>query len=311
MKVCVILNPTAGGAHDRASLAESASRLGDVKIWETSFPGDAKSKASKAAAEGYGLVVAAGGDGTINEVANGLMAAIEKARLGIVPLGTGNDLARTLAIPSSASEALEWAREGRARSIDLIHVRFGAGGGLYGVNAASGGLSGQVDRVVTADLKKTLGPLAFLYGTAVALKELDPFLTLLRCDGDEVERVESLGVIIANGRTIGGGYEIASRANPEDGWLDVVLIRYRSTLDLAEVAAGILSGAPEESDVVAYRRARFIEVQSHPAMTFNVDGELLDTKPISFTIEPQVLQVVVGPEYAPDPFRREHGAAEP
>jgi diacylglycerol kinase (ATP) len=106
---------------------------------------------------------------------------------------------------------------------------------------------------------------------------------------------------VANGRTAAGGFQVAPLANPEDGLLDVIVVRYGDVLDLAGIAARLLAGNYLSSEQVMHRRARHVHIASQPGMWFNVDGELFTSQPITFTVMPQALRVVVGPEYTPSP----------
>jgi diacylglycerol kinase (ATP) len=249
---------------------------------------------------GYELIVAAGGDGTINEVVNGLAAASAHATLGIIPLGTGNDLARTLAIPSDPLEALALLTRGPVRVIDLMKIE-SADATAYGINVAAGGFSGQVDEVLTEELKATWGPLAYLIGAARVLPDLTGYETSIAWEDGPPERVEALNVVVANGRTVGGGIPVAPSANPEDGRLDVVVVRYGSAVELLGVAARLLAGNYLTSERVFHRQVRRVRIASRPGMWFNVDGELLTNEPVTISVRPQALHVVVGPTYAPSP----------
>ena len=133
------------------------------------------------------------------------------------------------------------------------------------------------------------------------LPDLTKYRTEIRYDGKAWESVPALNVIVANGRTAGGGTVVAPMANPEDGLLDVVIVRTGTMLQLSGVAARLLAGNYVESDIVTHQRARRVEIKSEPGMWFNVDGELITREPVVFFVEPQALQVVVGPEYKSEP----------
>ncbi len=172
---------------------------------------------------------------------------------------------------------------------------------VYGINVAAGGFSGQVDEVLTDELKETWGPLAYLIGAVSVFPDLVGYETTIAWEDSPFERVEALNVIVANGRTVAGGFRVAPTANPEDGLLDVVVVRYGSVVDLVGVAARLLAGNYLNSEQVLHRRARRVRITSRPGMWFNIDGELLTKEPITFTVQPQALRVVVGPAYTPSP----------
>jgi diacylglycerol kinase (ATP) len=297
MRTLIIMNPAAGSAGQAAALRERVNGMPDVTLLETDSAGHARDLARDAVTAGYDLVVAAGGDGTINEVVQGLSADLDRARLGVLPLGTGNDLARSLAIPGNPTEALEWiAGGGRERRIDLIHVA-SATSTSYCVNVAAGGFSGQVDEMLTDEMKSKWGPLSYIRAAAGVLPNLEGYTTSLAYDDGEHEEIMALNVILANGRTCAGGLKVAPTADLEDGLIDVVIVRYTSLLDLAAVAALLVAGSYLDSQDVFLRRARRVSIHSRPGMWFNVDGELLTKEPATFTVVPGALRVLAGPGY--------------
>lgn len=297
MRTLIIMNPTAGSAAQSGSLHKIVASRRDIALCETSVAGEARRLAELALNGGYGMVLVAGGDGTINEVVQGLAADLEQVKLGIIPLGTGNDLARTLGIPLNPIEALELCmRGGEERRIDLIQVESHKGT-AYCVNMAAGGFSGQVDEVLTEEMKARWGPLSYLQAAAKVLPDLTGYTTTLAYDGGESEQIQALNVIVANGKTCAGGLRVAPTADPGDGLMDVIVVRYASILDLAGVAARLVTGNYLDSREVFHRRARRVCVHANPGMWFNVDGELLTKEPATFTVVPRALRVVVGPGY--------------
>jgi diacylglycerol kinase (ATP) len=300
VRSCVILNPRAGSAEQTEALREALAAQIEGTLCETDSAGHATALAAEALEAGYDPIIAAGGDGTINEVVNGLASDFARARLGIVPLGTGNDLARTLAIPADPLAALNIVMSGAEHRLDLMKAET-ADQATYGINVAAGGFSGQVDGVLTGELKANWGPLAYLLGAARIVPDLASYKTMIAWDDGPVERVEALNVVVANGRTAAGGFQVAPLANPEDGLLDVIIVRYGDVLDLAGVAARLLAGNYLSSEQVTHRRARRVHIAAQPGMWFNVDGELFTSQPITFTVMPQALRVMAGPEYTPSP----------
>jgi diacylglycerol kinase (ATP) len=179
---------------------------------------------------------------------------------------------------------------GEERTLDLFRAEM-EGQVRYGINVAAGGFSGQVDEKLTEEMKATWGPLAYVRGAMSVLPDLTGYDTAIAWDDGELERAEVLNIIVANGRTCAGGMAVAPQADPADGLLDVVVVRYGSLLDLAKVAAMLVTGDYLEHEGVTLRRARKLRVASRPGMWFNVDGELLGNAPISFEVLPQALRV--------------------
>jgi diacylglycerol kinase (ATP) len=304
VRLCVLTNPHAGSSDAADGLYERAP---PGTVFRACGEGETLADMAEAAArEGFDVVAAAGGDGTLHEVANGLMrvgtACDERPALAVVPLGTGNDFARTLALPlDDPAAALALAAEPEAaRPLDLIRVT-SPEGALWAVNVCAGGFSGEVDEVLSPELKARWGPLAYLIGAVKALPELEGYDTRLAWDEAPDERVEAFNVVVANGRTAAGGKPAAPRANPEDGLLDVVVVLRSTALDIARLAAKVFAGDYLADGQVLHRRVRRLTVASRPGMWFNVDGELHTKEPVTFEAVPRALRVVVGEGYAPEP----------
>lgn len=293
---CAIINPNAGSARRIDDLRRTLEDRGfEVRL--TIGPGDATELARERALAGAPIIAAAGGDGTISEVARGVVPVRSETRVAVIPLGTGNDLARTLAIPTDVEQAIATIHEGRERSIDAIAVEPDDADRTFAVNVAAGGFSGQVDEVLSSELKARWGPLAYVWSAARVLPDLTGYRTTLSFDDGAAERFDALNVIVANARTCGGGFEVAPCADPEDGLLDVVVVRWGGKLDLARVAVRLMRGDYLDSDEVVHRRARAVRVVSKPPMWFNVDGELVSRAAVTFRVVPRALRVLVGEGY--------------
>ena len=167
------------------------------------------------------MIVAAGGDGTLNEVVNGIAPWADRIEIGLVPLGTGNDFARTLALPNSIDDCLDILRMGQTRAIDLVRVT--SDQIRYFVNVSAGGFSGTVNEKLTPEIKQTWGPLAYLRSAAEALPELRAYRTTVVLDEEPPLVVDLYNAIVANGRFVAGGTEVAPEAAVDDGLLDLVL----------------------------------------------------------------------------------------
>ena len=297
----VLFNGNAGSAADADVDALRAVPGIDLVVCED--PDGTVRAATDAARAGAERVVAAGGDGTVHLVANGLMAAGASAAtrpaLGVLPLGTGNDLARTLALDLGLSplEAVDALRQAQVRTLDVIRVSHedDVRATDYAINVCAGGFSGVVDEVMTAELKSTWGPLAYLVGAAKALPQIESYDTRMAWDDGPEERVAAYNVVVANARTAGGGKPVAPRANPEDGLLDVVVVR--ADADLVRLAARVMMGDYLDDDDIVFNRVRSLRVRSTPGMWFNVDGELRTNAPVTFEAVPSALRVCVGPDY--------------
>ncbi len=295
----LIINPKAGSV-EAADLSIAHDAPG-IEVVEVETEDETRDAATAAARAGIRTVVAAGGDGTLHLVVNGLMAvgetAGERPDLGLIPLGTGNDFARTLGLPlGDVAGCLTCLPEGPRRALDLIRYAHEGRSG-YAVNVCAGGFSGTVGDTLTPEFKASWGPLAYLVGAAKLLPDLTDYRTEIMWDGGPAESIDAYNVVVANGRTAAGGQPVAPRANPEDGLLDVVVVRAGSALDIARLAALVLAGDYITDDAIVFNQVRSVRIHSTPGMWFNVDGELRTNAPISFEVVPAALNVIVGPDY--------------
>jgi diacylglycerol kinase (ATP) len=291
MKTCVVLNPKAGSVRDVDALVKRVRRIRKAEVCLTSRRGSAVRLTRTALRKGCKLIVAAGGDGTLNEIVNALGEKNSGVRVGLIPLGTGNDFARTLGLPTEVEAAIDLLRAGKTRMIDLVRVT--SDRVRYFVNVSAGGFSGLVDEKLTPKMKRTWGPLAYLRGAAAALPELRAYRTTLSLDNKESLKLSLYNVVIANGRYVAGGRLIAPEASVDDGLLDIVLIQERSAPELALLAAQVALGKHLSSEAIVFRRAAKVTVNSRPGMWFNVDGELVGNQPAVFEVLPRALQFVV------------------
>jgi diacylglycerol kinase (ATP) len=294
MKPYIIVNPTARSIVNRNGLLKQLRRLSPKELRLTKCAGEAETIAREAIRAGCDYIIAVGGDGTLNEVINGI-AIPHRARrvcVGIVPLGTANDFARSVGVSASVDDNIDILRVKQTVSIDLVRVR--SERTRYFVNVSAGGFSDLVDEKLTPEIKSTWGPLAYLRSAAAALPELHAYDTSIVFDDTERLAVELYNVIVANGRYVAGGLPVAPDASVCDGLLDVLLIPKRPAGEMALLAAEMLLGTHLSSGALIFRRAKKIAVRSRPRMSFNVDGEVVGNEPAVFEVVPHALDFVVG-----------------
>lgn len=288
MKRWVIVNPTAGSIKGAESeLFAQLDRLDPDEMKLSHGCGEAEAHTRAAVENGCDEIICAGGDGTLNEVLNGMAEARDRVRLGLIPLGTGNDFARSLGAPDKIEENIDIIAAGETRALDVIRAT--SERVRYFLNVSAGGFSGLVGEKLTADVKKTWGPLAYIRGAAAALPELRGYRTAVQIDEQHLD-VDLYNVVIANGRYVAGGLPIAPNADPADGLMDVVLVRVRPTTEMVVAVAQILVGKHLEHNAVIFEQAKRVRVESAPGMWFNVDGELIGNEPITFEVLPRALQ---------------------
>lgn len=289
----VVIGNAAAGGVDGAAREEVLDALsGDVVVCDVERPGDIE----RALAEHPGRVpVVLGGDGTVHAVVAALLARGELSTrpIGLVPLGTGNDLARALGIPLDAREAARALSGGRERTLDLL---VDDEGGIV-VNAVHVGVGAHASEHAAA-LKPLLRRAAYAVGALVAGARSKGWRLRVKVDGEPVTdgRRRVLMVGIGNGVSIGGGTPLAPHARPDDGLADVV-ISY-AVSPLARLAFGVLlrrGRHPERADVITVR-GRGITVEGEPVAA-NADGELLPPAPLrAWTLRPAAWSVIVPKE---------------
>lgn len=254
--------------------------------------GDGCELARRALAEGFERIIVAGGDGSISQVVNGIAPHFARAEIAILPLGTGNDLARSLGVPlDNMAAALHLALEGPVHWIDLIRVVSPTP--WYCVNAATGGIGAKVATDLDARDKARWGAFAYWVTAVTKLVELKEYQVRLELDGC-VHDMPMYGLVVANGHFVGGGFPIAPVGEMDDGWLDVVAIPILPTLEL--LAAGLnFTFGRHYADRIQSFRAHRVHITTSPEMLFSVDGEPTAAIDTEFEVEPSALPVVIGP----------------
>ncbi len=296
-----ICNPTSGGGGHEPADVRAAFEGFEIEWIQTKHAGDAREAAREFSG---GLLIVIGGDGTVNEVINGLGEAgfPDDVTLSILPTGTGNDLAATLAIPEDPAEAKAVIRQDRVRTLDVARIRSEGVGERFFINVATGGFGAEVSGAADEELKSRWGKLSYLRASLEVARNFDINEVMLTLDGEE-RMVRAANMAIGNCRYAGGGWLAAPKANPEDGLLDVVVIEdvgLREALALAPTALAKSDYLGKEG--VFSTRAKEIRVETSPGgLEFTADGEVIGDEPAEFEIIPHALKVVVGPEYVPEP----------
>lgn len=289
-KAKLVVNPVSGTDTAAELLPRINERLRErfdtLDVGLTVAPGDARALARAAVDDGYGYVIAAGGDGTLNEVLNGVAEAesgLERVTLGIIPLGTGNDFATALGIPSDLDEALEAVLRARPERVDV-----GTLNGVHFVNVSAGGFIAEVSSVVTPELKTLTGRLAYLIGGAQVLLDYEPV-------GAEIVSPPPLAsprplrlhaFAVCNSRLVGGGRLIAPDALVDDGELDVCLIDAMPTIDFLGLLRRVAVGEHVQDPRVSYFRTAALELAFARPVAINTDGEVLEADRVRYSVRP-------------------------
>jgi YegS/Rv2252/BmrU family lipid kinase len=307
----VIVNPKSAGGATRDKWSATASDLrahfGPFKVAFTKTAGDGTRLAEKAANAGHEFIIACGGDGTINEAANGILRSGRDVELGILPSGTGGDLRRSIDMPMSARESAMILRTGRTRKIDVGKVTFDTGTGeraeRYFLNVSSAGLAASIiDRVKQKKALGWLPPSGVRGRAAFALSALQEFAALetfrlrVRFDDEEPTTLTTLNFCVANARFFGGGMKIAPEAKLADGLFDIVNIGDINTARVLLNAYTLYSGTHVSLKEVRTRHAKRVRIE--PAddtqiIRIEVDGELPGRLPAEYEIVPKALRLRV------------------
>ena len=279
MRILLLSNESSGSSDSQIveSIAQELSALGSVS---SLVPGSLESfdEEVSGAARDVDLLVVAGGDGTINCAVNALREDLGSVILALVPMGTGNDLARTLEVSRDPLEAAKAVVSGTERSIDVWRARSRGVDRLF-INACMGGFPVEVNEAIDEDLKRKVGPLAFVIGGAKGAAEMSRYRVTI--DGKQLDDCIAAGV--GNGQTCGGGVRVWPQADPSDGLLDACVLSAEGMGDALKLAATVRSGRHTGLEEVATLRAERVEISSEPQMEFNLDGELVGlVTPVTF-----------------------------
>ena len=249
----------------------------------TTAAGDARALARFALEEGFATIVAAGGDGTVNEVANGVAGS--DARFGILPVGTMNVFASELGIPpNNLPAAWKVIADGFLRELDLPMAN-----ASHFVQLAGIGLDAEVVRLTTPEFKKSLGPVSYLLTLALVAAGRPPTVVL---DPVDSRRREGSFVLIGNGRLYGGPFVLFKDARPDDGLLDVLVFKNQSHWDVVRYFQAIAFGNHPDLPDVEYFQTKSMNVHSSASVPVELDGELADALPCTFGFFPKKFFVI-------------------
>ena len=295
VRTCIIFNPTAKGNKARNFRRHLDDFAANCTLKLTAAVGDARKLATQAVEEGFEVVVAAGGDGTLNEVLNGIVDAprgFERARLGVLPLGTVNVFAREVQIPLKLERAWETLRTGRETLIDLGLVDYQENGvptRRYFAQLAGAGLDARAIELVDWRLKKKVGPLAYVVAGLRAL--LEPQTKITVTNGKTGGAGEL--VLIGNGSLYGGDFRLFPPADMRDGLLEACVFSKVNFLTLLRCAPRLLLRGTLPKAATVNLRAESLTLTSASKVPFEIDGEFGGYLPATFSMRRMQMRVIV------------------
>ena len=301
MKSRLIVNPVSGtdAAPDYLQTINERvrDRVGELDIAMTVAAGDAERLAESSVRDGYDTLFVAGGDGTLNEVVNGVAKdprGFEQVTFGLVPLGTGNDFADALGLPEDVSAALDILLAGRTVRADVGRLN-----DRYFINVSAGGFIAEVSDAVNPQLKSVAGKLAYLIGGAQVLLDYEPVraeVTIAK-DGGAANDALTLDVqmfAVCNSRMVGGGRLIAPHAVINDGVFDVCIVKRMPTLEFLNLLTTVSSGDHIEDERVAYFRTKELTLRFSRRIKVNTDGEVLEADECHYRLLPSAARFLAG-----------------
>jgi diacylglycerol kinase (ATP) len=312
LKVTVILNPAAGRGQGRARRPEIERLLEHSKhalvnqgattewsIVETTAPGRGAAQAAEAVRQGADVVAAAGGDGTYGEVVNGLVGT--GARLGIVPLGTGNDFARTFGLVGDLPTAIDALFNGLPRPIDLGLVEWPQNrkskveNRKYFINVAGCGFDAvvaeRVNRAAQGGRARLRGTSAYIAAVCASLATYRAARFKITVD-DKTFETEAMLCSVANSRTYGGGMIIAPDAKIDDGWFDLCILARTGRIEFLRAFPRVFKGTHTTHPKVTMLRGKSIRIESDPPMPVLIDGEVIGETPVAFELQHHAIEVM-------------------
>ncbi len=291
MRVKVILNPNAGhgrAAQEEATVVKALTSLGvDFDLVRTSCPGDAVLLSRSSAENGYDVVCAMGGDGTVNEVINGI--ADTGAALAVIPVGTGNDFAAAIGAPKGdVSAACAILARGNRRPMDLCRVN-----DRYFASSFGAGFDARVTKAANERFKRLGGIWTYIFAVMSVIWSFRPGTVRIVADGRTISKSPLL-VAVTNWRSYGGGMHICPGAEIDDGLFDVCIVDNVPILKFLYSFPRVIRGTHVTMPEVEMFRAKSVHISCSQMETYHVDGEVFEADEMELTLSPMGIDVVVG-----------------
>jgi len=317
--VVFVVNPASANGSTGRRWPEIAARAAAVGLHGATLmserPGDVAALTERAVADGAAVIVAVGGDGTVFEAVNGLArsGAADRVELAVLPRGTGTDFVRSLRLPRKLDEAIEVARTGTARAIDLGRAHYvawdGAKGEAYFANFGGAGISGAIARRANSTSKAMGGRLSFVWATVAVFARWKSTEIGVTVDGER-RSGPMFEVLAMNGDYTAGGMWAAPEAEPDDGLFDVLLIGDVTKADFVVTFPKIYRGTHLAHPKIECLRGATVTIDAAKPLPIALDGEQPGTTPVTFSIVPRAIRVRV-PAGGSRPNASSSGRARP
>jgi YegS/Rv2252/BmrU family lipid kinase len=302
VKTVLVVNPASANGATGKRWPQVSARIAELGLDHTALlttrAGEATGLTAQALSSGADTVVAVGGDGTLNEVANGFFAGDPhpKAALGLLPFGTGGDFRRTLGIPMELEAAIACVKGRRLRPIDVGRIEMEALEGgrkvRHFVNIADAGIGGVVVERVNRTTKLFGGKASFMYGSILTLLTYKPQELKVRT-AEQSWAGKAQNVVVANCQYFGGSMHVAPKAEPDDGQFDLVIFGDIARFEAIKSINDIYKADHVKNPKVTGWRSSRVEVTSNERVLIDVDGEMCGTLPAVFEVVPKAISVIV------------------
>lgn len=290
MKTKLIVNPQAGSGRAERLITPVIDRLKgmghSVELANTSKPGDGIRLAKEAVKQGYEMIIAGGGDGTLNEVINGIVGS--DAILGVIPMGTVNVFCQETGIGLDSLSACDVIEEGEVKKIDL-----GKAGDRYFILCAGIGFDAHVVSELKPQFKRIMGAVAYPLSGLKSLFSWKPTKMLIQVDDQPIKRKGFLAVVGNISSYAGPEISVTPLASLDDGWLDLCIFKKRTTLDIIRYVLGVLFRRHTEFEDIEYFKAKYVKIEAERPVLVHTDCEVIGEVPMEFSIVPKALSVLL------------------
>lgn len=292
-KTLVLWNASAGSAQKAGEIRTQLEDRLNWEVYESQTRDDATERVIEACQNGILHLIVAGGDGTINAAVEAMMQVDHlQTTLGILPLGTGNDFARSLGMAMNLQVALDQLEQSERQLVDLVRLRSSSEERYY-ANMLTAGNTGLYMDHLTDEIKHRWGPFSYLRGVIDVLQHLQVFEVEVEfANGDEFS-CDALNLFVANGKMSGGGLNVCSKADLTDGLIDLVIVRNGDHQQIASLSTNYFLSDFLDHELIEYRQTSSLKVKAKPPLPLTMDGELVGESPLEVSVAHHRISVLM------------------